>query len=86
MVRYKCADMLPEVSENVIELAVHCKKQHSCLNNNHHKCCKIVKCIDEKLHFLGTGDHEYCGYKTSFGESCLCRCPVRKEIYNLHKK
>jgi hypothetical protein len=48
--------------------------------------CNIDDCSEGKIHFVipEPNDH-HCDYKTPFGYSFTCSCPVRKEIYNTYK-
>jgi hypothetical protein len=41
--------------------------------------------MGEKLLFVKDPPGEGCGYRVSCSSSSLCRCPVRKKIYYLHR-
>jgi len=71
-----------KVIEKIIQDLVECKKHHGCLIDPERTCCKVTSCVDEKIHFIKYSSGTYCGYKISFGNSDVCTCPARKEIYN----
>ena len=42
--------------------------------------CRAVNLVDKTL-FVQAAHAFLCYQRTSFGDSYICRCPVRKEIY-----
>ena len=73
-----------ELIEKIIKKRPHkCEKNYICLTNAVDTCCKVVNCIDGKLHFIDYTSNSYCHYKMSFGYSNICTCEARKEIFNL---
>jgi len=76
--------MLLEVSEKTVSNAMHCKKNFDCLKKDKQVCCKVENCISKKVFFINCADNHSCNYKLSFGNSYLCTCAVRKEIFNKH--
>ena len=75
-----------KVSDEVIEKTTECSSNYYCLeNNNSLKCsanksmCKVESAINNIL--FVDWDHKDCHYKVGFGNSFMCMCPVRKEIY-----
>ena len=45
--------------------------------------CKVESLVNHVL--LVEAAHAFlCYHRTSFGDSYICRCPVRKEIYERH--
>ena len=71
------------IKEIIEKLPIKCKKDCRCLTNTQSTCCKVVNCVDNKVHFVNYTSNCYCGYKMSFGNSVICNCPARKEIFNL---
>ena len=45
--------------------------------------CKVENLVHKVL-FVDAGHAFLCYHRSSFGDSYICRCPVRKEIYELH--
>lgn len=66
-------------------------------NNEHHedanctcngKCiddqsivCKVVSSINEQLIFVEGCSNDDCACLMAFGDSFICTCPVRKQLY-----
>jgi len=72
-----------EVDKKIVE-STECEKEFECLNCQDN-FCKVVQCINDKVHFLKCDEKE-CKFKISFGKKeFFCTCPVRKEIYNRYK-
>lgn len=74
-----------EIDKIIIEKTLNCNKNFDCLNNNAHVCCKVEDCINNEVHFIKCLEKLQCTYKMSFGESFICTCPTRKEIFNKYK-
>jgi hypothetical protein len=66
----------------VIENSVDCKKNSGCLKEPENFCCKVLSCIDKKIHFIDYSSSIYCSYKITFGNSDICSCPARKALFN----
>ena len=45
--------------------------------------CKVENQVNNAL-FVDAAHAFLCYHRTSFGDSYICRCPVRKEIYERH--
>ncbi len=45
--------------------------------------CKVENLVNNVL-FVEAAHAFLCYHRTTFGESYICRCPVRKEIYERH--
>ena len=71
-----------EIEAKIIE-ATKCDKNFECLSNENYICLtsSVDRAIDGKVHFI-TCIFENCHYKMRFGNSQICNCPVRKEIFN----
>jgi len=68
--------------DNEIKEQTSCKKGFSCLDTECKSCCKVVNCINDKVHFINFTSKDYCSFKMSFGYSDICNCPTRKELFN----
>jgi len=71
-----------EVSEDVLLKTKCCKGNNLCLHGELNNCCKIKDCINGQIHFIELIARCYCNNQMSFGDSCFCICPIRKEIFN----
>ncbi|CAG0951356.1 MAG: hypothetical protein OIN86_08535 [Candidatus Methanoperedens sp.] len=72
-----------KMDEDILKTATRCKKNLSCLSGS--DICKVELCVDGKIHFIKCMNLEPCHYRIPFGYSFVCRCPVRKELFNSHK-
>jgi hypothetical protein len=45
--------------------------------------CRVESLVNSVL-FVDAGHAFLCYHRTSFGDSHVCRCPTRKEIYERH--
>ncbi|CAG0996542.1 hypothetical protein METP2_02955 [Methanosarcinales archaeon] len=71
-----------KIDEEILK-KVNCKKNLSCLSGT--DICKVELCIDGKIHFIKCINLEPCHHRISFGYSFICKCPVRKELFNKYK-
>jgi len=71
-----------DISKEIIESTTNCEKDFACLKSDGVVCCKVESCINGKIHFVQNVSKSYCAYKMSFGNSFICNCPTRKEIFN----
>ena len=76
-----------EIDPKIIKETTKCDKNFECLKNENYTCLtsKVDRAIDGKVHFINCSVAN-CSYKMSFGNSQICNCPVRKEIFNRHNK
>jgi hypothetical protein len=74
-----------KLDNQIIEQATRCQKHFDCLSNEEHVYCDVEYCVDGKVLFIRCIGEENCEYKVQFGDSCMCTCPVRKEIYNRYR-
>ena len=78
--------MALKVSDEAIEKTTKCSWNYSCLEDNNSPKCSVNKSMCEVENTLENylfvdWNHEDCHYKLEFGDSFICRCPVREEIY-----
>jgi hypothetical protein len=75
-----------EIDQKILTKATSCSKGFACLNGDNTVNCKIQYCINRQIHFIESSGTKTCNYKMHFGESFICICPVRKEIYKKYRK
>jgi hypothetical protein len=74
------------ITKNTLSHTTKCRESFSCLEGDRDCLCSIDDCSDGKIHFVTPGRNDlHCDYKTPFGYSFTCTCPVRKELYNTYK-
>jgi hypothetical protein len=78
-----------EIEEEVVKLADKCSRTHVCLTGEDALYCKVailMKGTDEEIPLLECFKGAVCPYSKSFGETYICRCPLRREIYIRYEK
>ena len=73
------------IDEETIEKTTNCDKNFNCLSNELHVYCPVKRCVDGKVHFIKCLEGNSCTYMLRFGDSYMCTCPVRKEIFKRYK-
>lgn len=71
-----------KIDEKIIAGTLGCQKNFDCLNSNQHVYCKVEDCINKEVYFIQYREKPSCNYKMSFGNTFICNCPTRKEIFN----
>lgn len=71
-----------KIDLRIVEKTRSCATNFDCLTNEKHVFCKVENCLRNTVHFIECMRNKYCSYKMSFGNSFVCTCPTRKEIYN----
>jgi len=74
-----------EIDKNIISNTIKCEKNFDCLSANNHVYCKVESCINNKVHFINCVYNLNCSYKMSYGDTFICTCPTRKEIFNKYE-
>ena len=76
-----------EIDEDVKNNTTECEKECACITDKDYKLCKVVRSTNKnKIVFIECLEKSPCNYKMSFGfSSCLCNCPIRKEIFRKYK-
>ena len=74
-----------KIDDQIIQQTTRCQKNFDCLSNEEHIYCEVEYCVNDKVHFIRCNSEEQCEYKVAFGNSFICTCPVRKEIYNRYR-
>lgn len=70
-----------EIHEQVLKKTTRCNKNFECLNNGSSPCCKVDYCVNGLVLFVEKNDCFYCNYRMNFGDSIMCNCPTRIEIF-----
>lgn len=74
------------IAQQILDETIHCNHNFECLKNEDHFClkAKVIRTVNGKIYFINCA--EYCNnYKIDFGNSTVCHCPTRKEIFNKYK-
>ena len=77
-----------EIDEKILKETVHCRKNFECLKAHTEffgRNGRVERCLDGKVHIVKCSQI-ICHYKMSFGKYIICNCPIRKEIFNNHRK
>ena len=72
------------ISQEVIAATDRCQHDFSCLNPETCSVCPVEQRVMDVL-FVEPDDTFFCPYKTSFGDSYVCGCPTRGELYAKHR-
>lgn len=74
-----------DIESDVLNNAVNCNDNYSCLGGQGNCLCDIESHFDKSILFIKT-PKILCNYYMSFGYSHICKCPVRMEIYYRYNK
>jgi hypothetical protein len=74
-----------EVSADVMERATRCQRQFSCLSGAVESLCVVEYVVAGELYCLKRTSWRGCNYERRFGDTFLCICPVRQEIYDRYE-
>jgi hypothetical protein len=70
-----------EIDEKIIAETTLCERNFECLNNYTNRSCKVENYIIEKVFYIKCLSNNTCNYKRLCGNSFMCACPTRIEIY-----
>ena len=71
-----------KVSEDILAQTARCKNGFSCLSGVTPDVCEVEGALGDKpLLFVKKSTSYFCPYAGRFGMSCVCSCPVRRELY-----
>ena len=73
--------MSTHIPEDILKQTTRCKKNFYCLPNGEEHLCKVSSFIDNKVCVVECSNEISCTYKIPFGNSIICTCPLRAEIY-----
>lgn len=74
------------ISEDIIAATDRCPNDFSCLDPEQRSVClcPVEQRVMDVL-FVEPNNNFFCPYKTSFGDSYVCGCPTRQELYTQHR-
>lgn len=74
------------IDKTILDETVHCRKDFECLENDNSLCVakKVESLVDGKVLFLKC--NEMCRYKITYGNSAICNCPTRIEIFRKYNR
>ena len=76
-----------KIDTETLNEAGNCRHDFSCLNDNPECLCDIDYDLGKgKVIFLKPDQHLNCPYMLSYGNSYICTCPVRKNLYMLYSR
>ena len=73
------------VSKVTICATTKCNKKFSCLSGTSEELCSVDYCMNKSLAFVTCVDEVDCNYRTRYGDSMICLCPVRIELYSKYE-
>ncbi len=73
--------MIVNIDESTVKSTTNCDKGMQCVHGVKEPLCKVDYCVMEKVFFVKCLNNKRCSYKISFGNSLMCTCPIRKEIF-----
>ena len=76
-----------EISEDIIKNTTKCINDFSCLNSGKECLCNVEKTAGVNHLFLKDDGSKKsaCLYRMGFGDSFICNCPTRNEIYRRYQ-
>jgi hypothetical protein len=77
--------MIFNIDDTIIKKTTRCKKNFSCLSDKRKELCRVIRNVEDKVHFVECLDIKSCSYRLPFGDAFFCTCPVRKVIYTKYK-
>jgi hypothetical protein len=79
-----------EIEEEIVSQALMCPRKNECLGGQGGLYCKVSILMrgndGGEIPLLECDKAVDCPYCEAFGKSCICNCPVRKEIYKRYRK
>jgi hypothetical protein len=78
-----------EIEEEIVKLADKCPRDYVCLTGEGGLYCKVAVLMrgrDDEIPLLDCDTEVDCPYCQSFGQSYICNCPVRKEVFKRYGK
>lgn len=82
--REECS-MKFDIHPETVRKADKCVHDKCCLSGSCHTNCNITRSVNDSVFFVDGPESLYCPYQMSFGNSFICTCPVRQEIYKKYK-
>ncbi len=77
-------DIRFEIEKSLVDLADKCPGGHPCLDGKESLHCRVsfsVEKGEDEYIFIKCPEGGGCSYRLSFGQTHVCTCPVRMQIY-----
>lgn len=71
-----------EIQKETMLSATRCDKNFNCIDCS--PSCKVESFVGNSVIFVSKLERR-CNYYQEFGYGCVCKCPVRLEIYKKYK-
>ena len=71
-----------KIDEEIVQRTTQCEHDFSCISEDKTCICEAIRSIG---HVILEIKHKYrsvCRYCLSYGNTDICLCPIRNEIYN----
>ncbi len=70
------------IDNNILRETTKCRNNFACLEGSKKCLNDVEQCINREVHFVNCKKMNSCDYLIPFGDTYVCNCPTRKEIYN----
>ncbi len=75
-----------ELREDILKETSRCAKDCACLSDEGYPLCKVQHSVEDgDILFVTNVQNAYCHYLMPFGDSFMCNCPVRRELYKSYR-
>ena len=74
-----------KIDERILKETISCERYFECLKDDKKNSCAVENFNYEKVLFIKCVANRICSYKRSFGNSFMCACPTRIEIFNKYR-
>ena len=75
--------MKREIAEVITSKTKHCQYNFECMTDDHHFCMErsVERSVFDRFIYLDCREL-FCKHHMRFGQSDICNCPTRIEIFN----
>lgn len=74
-----------KIDKEIIQTAIYCEYDFSCLSGEKRCLCEVSELIGYAMLEIKPKLSIDCRYYVSIGDTSLCICPTRYEIYNRYR-
>ena len=78
--------MEEQPSDEVLKESRLCQKDFQCREGGEYPLCPVERHIEGDGLFIRKTHKEFCPYELMFGDSSICTCPARIEIYERYRR
>lgn len=82
------SELVIEIHSEIQKETIYCNTNFGCLGKENNCLClaaTVIRCVNSKILFVNCSN-AVCMYHMSFGNTTICNCPTRMEIYKKYKK